>query len=97
MYYDGDQVAICGDLNARLGNKRDLNSTLDDIILSERNELDDKSNRYGDYLVDFLVDSKCYVTNGRGDRALGNYTSVSKKGKAVVHYVIVSYSQTVVD
>ena len=31
--------------------------------------LDVKSNRYGDYLVDFLVDSKCCVTNGRGDRA----------------------------
>ena len=67
----------------------DFNSTLDDITLPERNVLDVKSNRYGDYLVDFLVDSKCCVTNGKGDRALDNYTSVSKKGKAVVDYVIV--------
>ena len=78
IYYDGGQVAISGDMNAQLGNKRGLISTLGDVTLPEQHDDDDKSNWYGDYLVDFLVNSKCYVTNSRGDMALDNHTSISK-------------------
>ena len=82
MYHDGNPMVISGDLNGRLGSKADYDGALDGVTIPPRIVIDTTCNKYGDYLVDFLVDSRYCVVNGRGDKSCDNYTSVSKKGKS---------------
>ena len=46
-------------------------------------------NKHGECLIDFLIECKCCIVNGRVTPSLDNYTSVSTKGNAVVDYFAV--------
>ena len=84
--YDEDMVLIMGDFNARLGTKPDVIDVIDNV--PSRNVIDDVHNDHGAILLDFLIQTKCCVINGRVDPLKDGFTSVSTKGKAVVDYII---------
>ena len=90
MMGDNSPILLCGDFNARIGDKTDFIPTLEDI--KHRKPLDTCSNSHGDCLVEFLKDSCCCVLNGRFDPANDNFTCVSHRGRSVVDYIIGSYS-----
>ena len=90
-YMDGSLILIGGDFNARIGAKQDFNPQLDE--LPSRKAIDFSTNKFGDYLLDFLIDCRLCVLNGRGHSVKDNFTSVSTKGLAVVDYLCVPYDQ----
>ena len=92
MYYDGSPLYLLGDYNGRIGNKKDFNTAIES--LPTRSVIDNNTNKYGEYLIDFLIDAKCCVVNGRGDTQCDNFTSIlSSKGRSVVDYILAPYSQ----
>ena len=92
MFYDGSQVYFLGDYNGRIGSKDDFNNAVESI--PKRSVLDNTSNKYGDYLLDFLIDARCCVLNGCGDAEYDNFTSIcSHRGRSVVDYMIVPNTQ----
>lgn len=64
MFYDENPMVIMGDLNGRLGDRQDFNPMIDIGDIPQRQCIDNTTNRYGDYLIDFLSDSKTCVLNG---------------------------------
>lgn len=85
MHSESDYMFIGADFNARIGTRSDLSTDKHDVPI--RNVLDRKLNQHGNDLIEFLNDSNFCVLNGRFGR--GNYTSISRKGKAVVDYICV--------
>ena len=86
---DSDLTYLLGDYNARIGNKRDLIESVDNI--PERVALDLQTNDHGTSLINFLLQANCCVVNGRIDPLLDSFTSVSHRGKAVVDYIIAAH------
>ena len=65
---------ICGDFNARISNLDDFIAGVDSI--PERNIVDFKSNRHGELLCYFLIDSNYCVLTGRNFR------------KKIIHFLV---------
>ncbi len=82
-----DAVYMCGDVNGRLGNKQDYIKGIDNI--SDRQVLDKTTNNHGDSLLEFLMDTKMCIVNGRITPENNDYTFISTRGKSVVDYFIV--------
>jgi hypothetical protein len=82
-----DNVFICCDLNARIGNRDAYIPDIDDV--PPRTVLDKATNEHGDALCEFLIDCKMCIVNGCITLALDNWTYVSTKGKSVVDYMII--------
>jgi hypothetical protein len=83
--YESDYIFVGADLNARIGNLSDNIDFCD--LISPREPLDLNVNQHGRDFIDFLIDSKFVVLNGRFNSInLDNYTSISSKGRAVVDY-----------
>ena len=94
MYYlDNETLIICGDVNGRIGSKQDYDPNIDEIPPRNGIDTDEKCNKFGKYLLEFLNDSKLCVLNGRGNPAQDDFTSISNKGRAVVDYIIVPHRQ----
>jgi hypothetical protein len=87
LHSDADSLIIAADFNARIGNLSDILNGLDSI--PERRVLDRNINQHGHDCIEFLNDSKLCVLNGRFTDE--NYTSISRKGKAVVDYLCVPH------
>lgn len=85
-YSYADSIFICGDLNARIGNKCDHIMDIDDI--PPRISIDEIVNGHGKSLLDFTRDSKFCILNGRLCPENDNYTFLSSRGKSVVDYII---------
>ena len=92
MYYEENPLVIMGDLNGRIGDAQDFNAHIDNGDIRKRDSIDHVKNRYGDYLVDFLGDSKMCTLNGRFDQDKDNYTYVTPRGKSVVDYMIMPHT-----
>ena len=84
-----DHFIICGDLNSRIGNGADTVPYLDNT--SERNVVDYSKNNNGESLLEFLIEAKFCVVNGRILPENNCFTNVSYKGKSVVDYFLVSH------
>ena len=84
-----DLILVCGDLNARVGNKNDINTNLSDdtFDIPPRKCLDSTSNKHGSSLIDFLNACGGCMFNGRFTESDDNYTCI-KNGKSVVDYII---------
>ena len=86
---ESDFIALCGDLNARVGKQLDYIVDVDDI--PERVVLDTKTNNHGDMFIEFLKDMKMCIINGRLIPTNDNYTCLSTRGKSVVDYFAVPH------
>ena len=84
---DMDGVYVCGDFNARVGSRSDVQIDIDEI--PKHNCIDEKMNPQGFKLLSFVNDIRGCILNGRITPELNDYTSVtSHKGCAVVDYCI---------
>ena len=79
-----------GDLNSRLGDKPDVINDID-TGFNYRHVIDFNCNKHGDALLDFLVESRLVILNGRIPNGNDNFTSISSKGRAVVDYIFVPH------
>ena len=83
---DADSIFICGDLNARIGDKLDHISEIDDI--PPRKNIDHTVNQHGNSLLDFVKDTKFCLLNGRLCPENDNFTFLSTRGRSVVDYIM---------
>ncbi len=88
---DYDRVVFSGDFNARIGHMADSCSEID-IDLPKRIVLDEKDNNHGKGFIEFLLDNKLCVANGRFDPKLDNYTYIGR-GLSVVDYIVFPHDQ----
>lgn len=79
---------MCGDLNARIGNRKDILLSVADI--KDRETTDTTVNSHGRNFLDFLNDACCCVVNGRCGPAKS--TCINVRGTSVVDYVFVPYN-----
>ena len=87
---DMDRIFICGDFNARVGNKKDVNDW-DEV--GARSPVDDGVNRQGERMLTMINDIRGCIINGRINPENDGFTSVtSHKGSAVVDYFITRQS-----
>ena len=86
LHNDADGFFICGDLNSRFGDKQDTSPATDSV--PKRVIIDKGKNLHGDNLLEFLLDGKLCIINGRLCPLNDNYTSVTTKGRSVVDYFI---------
>jgi hypothetical protein len=84
---DCEAIFVCGDNNSRIGELQDIISDIDGIPL--RKCIDKSVNQHGQTFVDFLIDSKMCVLNGRFNEDRNTFTSGSVRGKSVADYVCV--------
>ncbi len=81
---DCDAVYIIGDINSRIGDKMDYVPSIDSIPI--RKALDKSVNKHGDVFIDYLLESKMCIINGRICPQNDNYTRVHTTGSSVVDY-----------
>ena len=86
---DKDAVFVCGDFNSRIGEMSDIISDIDGI--PHRTVIDKNINQHGHAFVDFLIDLKMCVLNGRFFEGCDNFTSVSTRGRSIVDYSTVPH------
>ena len=89
FYNTVDMVILCGDLNARIGHLKDFIIEID--YIPNRVLIDQVKNKHGESFIDFLVEARMCILNGRFNHLNGGFTSVSTKGSAVVDYIVVSH------
>lgn len=83
---NSDLVMLCGDLNARIGDKLDSINVIDNVPL--RKNVDQETNKHGESLIEFMKDTRMCTLNGRYDADKDDFTSISSRGKSVVDYII---------
>ncbi|XP_060587764.1 uncharacterized protein LOC132743245 [Ruditapes philippinarum] len=84
---ESDTIIVAADFNSRIGSLSDILSELD--CIPQRTVLDKTINQHGHAFIEFLNDARFCVLNGRFNINDDNYTSVSRKGRAVVDYLCV--------
>ena len=92
LVYDAvnsDVTLICGDFNARIGERCDYIEDVDE--LPPRIVLDKVVNNHGELFIDFLRDIKMCVLNGRFQSTKDDFTCISTRGKSVVDYFAVPH------
>jgi hypothetical protein len=82
---DADFMLFGGDFNAKIGDRKDFIEDID--IIKDREVIDDKVNKHGESLLEFLKGNKLCVLNGRLS-GKNDYTYVTPQGKSVVDYFI---------
>ena len=80
-----DAVYLVGDVNSRVGTKLDFIPNIDNV--SNRKVVDNTSNKHGEVLLDFLLESKMCIVNGRVCPENDNFTCIHTTGSSVVDYV----------
>lgn len=90
QYCKDSMFYICGDFNARCSDLQDFIAGVDSI--PERQVIDFTTNKYGELLCEFLIDSSCCMLNGRNPvLSSNNFTCVRSQGASVVDYCLVPY------
>ena len=81
-----DFIAICGDLNGRVGTLSDIVEKIDDVTV--RKSIDKVKSGHGENLIEFVKDTKSVILNGRINPEQENFTFISSRGRSVVDYFI---------
>ena len=90
LHEEADLLVICGDVNGRIGEKSDYISGIDNIL--PRVPLDkDRCNAHGDTLIEFLMDSKMCISNGRVNPEGHDFTYITTRERLVVNYMIIPH------
>ena len=90
-FCDVDGFFILGDLNSRIGDLLDYDQAIDDIGTRSKN-IDSKINGHGRSFIEFLLDAKCGILNGRISPCSSNkYTYQSVRGLSTVDYIVVPH------
>ena len=88
MYHEVDALFIMGDFNARIGDLSDFDEAIDKLTQRIPN-VDNKINMHGRGFIEFLLDAKCCVLNGRVTPEKSNkFTFQSTRGLSQVDYVV---------
>ena len=87
-YQNLGSIFICGDFNGRCGDLEDFIPGADSI--EHRDVVDQKTNYYGEILIEFLINTNMCILNGR-NCIKNDFTSVSVKGLSVVDYCLVRH------
>ena len=74
-------ILFAGDVNWCFGNKKDYIDNVDD--LRDRHILDANTNQHGQAFIDYLLETKMCILNGRFNKDHDGFTSISSKGTAV--------------
>ena len=88
-FEDVDNMFICGDVNARVGDLCDHVQYVDN--LPTRVVIDQTRNTHGQAFVDFLHEGRMCIVNGRINGS-DNFTNIGVKGKSVVDYIVTDHS-----
>ena len=83
---------IARDMNARIGAKLDSIIDIDDTKPRDKidnNVIDKSINKHGKKIINFLLETRFEIINGRTTPSNNNFTSVSVKGKAAVDYIVI--------
>ena len=83
-YDDVDKFIMVGDLNAHTGESTETCYT---DKIPPQVPLEKFKNSHGNAFIEFLIDSKCCVINGR--KGKDDYTYMCTRGKSVIDYVYV--------
>ena len=86
-----DSILLAGDLNSKVGDLSDFINEVDNNI-APRVTFDKVANRHGKELIEFLIESKMCLCNGRISPEKDNYTIIHPRGKSVIDYIIVPHS-----
>ena len=92
-YIEMHHILLCGDFNSRTGQAPDYESGVTDInanVPSERSNEDIVSNKYGQLLLNFCINTGFKIANGRmcNDNGMGRYTYYSPNGSSTIDYLI---------
>ncbi len=80
-----------GDFNSLIGNEQNFIQDINDLPV--RNAIDHVQNTHGDILLDFLIDSKFCIVNGRINQEQNNFILVDPaSGSSVVDYLLVPHT-----
>lgn len=91
QYRDVDSLYICGDLNSRIITENDFIPEIDDIPNRTPLDIHGNVNGHGECMIDFLLDSKMCITNGRITPQYDDFTYISSLGKSVIDYFIIPH------
>ena len=87
---DYDFIFCGGGLNARIGAKLDFSVDIDTV--TERRSMDCVTNKHGESFLEFLLDNKMCVLNGRV-KGLNDFTCVRTQGRSLVDYCFTLHEQ----
>jgi len=87
-FCNADLLVLLGDFNAKIGEEHDFIAGVDDDI-GMRNIISKDKNNHGTSLIEFLIDNRLCVLNGRITPHCNNYTFVHSRGKSVIDYIII--------
>ena len=88
-YNSCDMSVIMGDFNSRVGHLKDYVEEIDDV--PPRTVINETDNSHGQSMIDFLIECKMSIVNGRVYPPSDNYTCLLIKGRSVVDYCFVSH------
>ena len=91
ILHDCEDVFVAGDFNGRTGNYPDFIEDIDE--LPGRQNVDIVKNKHGSALLEFAIDTRYAILNGRITPDRNNFTSVSINGTSVVDYVLTKYEK----
>ena len=89
-FLDQSLFYLCDDFNARISNFDNFIAWVD--FIPDRHIVDFNSNKHGDDLVEFLINSNCCVLNGRNYTS-NDFTFIGPQEASVVDYCIVPYEK----
>ena len=89
-YQNDGELFICGDFNSRCGDIEDCIESVDNI--DYRKVLDYNVNKYGHFLIDFLLSSNMCMLNGRNS-SIDEYSCITPAGTSVVGYCLVTHER----
>lgn len=88
QFQNEGSIFVCGDFNSRCGDLEDFIPGV--VCIPHRHVVDYTVNKYGELLIDFLINTHMCLLNGRNSTS-NDYTSISVKGRSVVDYCFVPY------
>ncbi len=81
-----DVIYLAGDVNSRIGSKKDYIQNIHNIPLQK--VIDYTSNKHAQQFIDFLLESKMCILNGRICPENDNFTCVRTNGSSIMFIIM---------